>query len=379
MTTEITLMKMLSRVAVDLGIGEHVYVVGGAVRDFLLGRPVKDVDVVIDTVACGTTSETFAKAVSTVAPGSNLVVNNYGVSILTLGRCTFEGVSLKGLVVEIANARKESYGGAEGKGYKPHMVEPSTIEEDVVRREFRFNTLMWRASTLTEGPEHCEVLDLTGEGVNDLRATPMRMVCPTSPDKTFSDDPTRMLRAIKFGLRFSAVLGDEELAAVRRQAGSLANVPHNAVATILTENIFSVNPVEGLKWLEHLELLPVLKTMLKSEAAFETTLTNWCRTQVFAMLALTNLGGLPLSGGLSRMVDMVELERATRECAGSDETKALAFVEAVRQPGRVMDTQTVAERRGLKGAQMRALMEEARSLLVAKPSFMEGGLTEALL
>ena len=67
MNHEIALMKMLARVAVELGVGDHVFVVGGAVRDFLLGRPIKDVDVVLDTVAAGKNSEALALGVLGIA------------------------------------------------------------------------------------------------------------------------------------------------------------------------------------------------------------------------------------------------------------------------------------------------------------------------
>jgi len=141
--TSVALMKFLSGVAKAAGIAEHVYVVGGAVRNFVIGQPVKDVDVVIDSVAAGKDSAWFAERVRKAIPvRTSLATNQYGVAILTVsGDWFLDGSNLKGETVEIANARKESYGGETGKGYKPHVVAPATIEEDVVRREFTFNCM----------------------------------------------------------------------------------------------------------------------------------------------------------------------------------------------------------------------------------------------
>jgi len=141
---QVEVMKFLSAVARNAGVSKHVYVVGGAVRNFIIGQPIKDVDVVIDSVALrGKDSAWFARKIADSLPcESSLVTNNYGVAILTIkGPWVLNGYDLSGEVIEIANARKESYGGDDGKGYKPNMVEPATIQEDVVRREFTFNCM----------------------------------------------------------------------------------------------------------------------------------------------------------------------------------------------------------------------------------------------
>jgi tRNA nucleotidyltransferase/poly(A) polymerase len=182
------LIRFLSGVAAERG--PHVYVVGGAVRNFLMGHPIKDVDLVVDSVALeGYDSEAFARDICAKTHGTTMVTNQYGVAIVTMDGDRW---GLGKETVEIATARKESYGGAEGKGYKPHMVEPATIEEDLLRREFTFNTLMWRLSNLKGDVSSVEVLDLLGVGRRDLGQG--RISCPVDPDKTFTDDPTRMLR-----------------------------------------------------------------------------------------------------------------------------------------------------------------------------------------
>ena len=140
----IALMKFLSEVTQRAGVAKHVYVVGGAVRNFIIDRPIKDIDVMVDSISLGGkdsawVAKTLARAIPTQ---TNTTTNQYGVAIVTVkGPWVLDGQDMQGEVIEIANARKESYGGSGGKGYKPSMVEPATIEEDVLRREFTFNCM----------------------------------------------------------------------------------------------------------------------------------------------------------------------------------------------------------------------------------------------
>ena len=243
----VALMKFLSAVAKGLGsnVAKHVYVVGGAVRDFYIDRPIKDIDVVIDSVALSTRkkkdSEWFAKAVERQIPTTtNLTTNQYGVAIVTVkGSWILDGEDLEGEVIEIANARKESYGGAGGKGYKPHMVEPATIMEDLCRREFTYNCLLWSLADVASGPDKKKILDMTGCGLRDLDEGIMR--CPSDPNKTFQDDPTRMLRAIKFAVRYDHRLSPDAEAAIKRNAPALRNAPQNAIATILIDTLLKLS------------------------------------------------------------------------------------------------------------------------------------------
>jgi len=238
---QISLMRFLSAVATRAGVAEDVYVVGGAVRDFVMRRPIKDVDVVVDAVALGRGRDSawFAELVVRAIPAaSSYVTNQYGVAIITVkGPWVLDGHDLSGEVIEIANARKESYGAGDdaGKGYKPTDVQPATITEDVERREFTFNTLLWRLRDLTHGPDKAEVIDLTGCGLRDLEQGTVR--CPRDPDIVFADDPTRMLRLIKFVGRYGFKVPPDVAASVRRNAGRIAQAPWEAIASILVHDV----------------------------------------------------------------------------------------------------------------------------------------------
>ena len=274
------MMIWLARLASSIkykgkNVGEHTYVVGGAVRDWLLGKDVKDIDIVIDSVSLGGyDSDRLAKDIAS-RTNASVATNQYGVAIVTIRGDLWlvdsvgNRVNLQGEVLEIANARSESYGGEEGKGYKPHEVVAATIEQDVIRREFTFNTLLWRLSDLKDGAQGAEIIDLTGKGLEDLQAGVMRT--PVDPDKTFTDDPTRMLRAIKFGARQGWDLDPETEASIRRNAHTLSQVPQNAVATILTSNVFP-HRAKGASWVVRLGLDDILGEIYEKDAAFASTI-----------------------------------------------------------------------------------------------------------
>lgn len=270
MSWPIALMKFLSAVTLRLGIGDHCYVVGGAPRNFLLNVAIKDLDIVLDPIASGEDSEWLAKELQGVIPTkTSLVVNQYGVSILSVsGPWLLDGFEMKGQVIEIANARRESYDPAQGgKGYKPHLVEKADILSDLARRDFTVNTLLYRLSDLRNGPEGAPVLDLLGRGLGHLEA--MELHTPQDPDKTFSDDPTRMLRAVRFIGRYGFELPEVVERSIIENAPKLKQMPWNAIQEILVRDIlFGPRPREMLELMHTLGLAKVIKELLEEEPGF---------------------------------------------------------------------------------------------------------------
>jgi tRNA nucleotidyltransferase/poly(A) polymerase len=264
------LIDFLASVARKVGVADHVYVVGGAVRNSLLGLPIKDVDLAIDTIGTrGYSSEHFAGEVRRSIPATvTMTTNNYGVSILTVkGPWMLGPFDMTGEVIEIANARSESYGGTGGKGYKPSEVRRTTIEEDVYRREFTVNTLMWRLSDIGN------VIDLTGRGVADLNAEILRT--PRDPDRVFADDPTRMLRAVKFVVKYGFVVEDKTRASIRRNAMMLANVPWEAVASLLAHEILVPGQAcHALEVIGRLGLQEPVRALLLANKGFVSYLSD---------------------------------------------------------------------------------------------------------
>lgn len=332
----LSLMRYLSQVTQELGVGEHVYVVGGAVRNFVLGVPIKDIDIVIDSVALkGKDSEWLAKQLQKKIPApTNLTTNQYGVAILTVkGDWELEGNQLKGEVIEIANAREESYG-AGGKGYKPSEVKAATIAADVKRREFTFNTLMWRLADLAHGPEKADIVDITGCGLKDLKAGVTR--CPSDPDKTFSDDPTRMLRAIKFLVKYGFKVEGEVADSIRRNARQMMNAPHEAISSLLISTILhEPTAVVALKAMDKLGLLAVVAEMLATNKEFASTLANWANNKKVAFLFDLLDHGLPINTPLD-FLKPDEQKRLRQVAATLPSGDAEELLAALKQPGKAL-------------------------------------------
>lgn len=150
---------------------DDLYLVGGAVRDELLGLPPQaDVDLV--TTGPVEPLVDLLRPVSSISP---VVYERFGTAMLRIADTP----------VELVRARKESYDG----GSRKPQVEPATLLDDARRRDFTANALMRR---LSDG----ELIDPTGQGMDDLRAKTLRT--PLDPVETFRDDPLRMLRAVRF-------------------------------------------------------------------------------------------------------------------------------------------------------------------------------------
>ena len=222
--------------------GTEVYLVGGFVRDRLLGREVKDIDL--------------------------LAVNDDGTAVLAAVARRFGWappqrferfgtgqVRGSGFVVEVVRARAESYDAA---SRKPD-VRPGTLEEDIWRRDFTVNAL---CQTL-DG----RVIDVTGRGLDDLRAGVLRT--PLDPLLTFSEDPLRMFRAARFAAQLGFVTAPGLTAVMARMAGRSVILSAERVAEELRRLLLAEHPRAGLDLLRDGGLLaawfPELEAMVGVE------------------------------------------------------------------------------------------------------------------
>lgn len=371
MSKAVALMKFLARVAIKNGVAEHVYVVGGAVRNHLMGITPKDIDVVVDSVSVGQgrDSEWFARKVADAIPvQTNLTTNQYGVAILTVkGEWVLDGVDLMGEVIEVANARKESYDGAggKGKGYKPTDVAPATIEEDVLRREFTFNTLLWRMLDLAHGPEKAEVIDITGLGRQHLEEK--LIATPVDPDKTFRDDPTRQLRILKFLLRYDLKISPDVVASVKRNAHRLKDMPWEAVGNILVGDILkSAKATHGIRVMKSLGILDVLVEMIQETPPFAAYLTKQLANGNHSVELLLELADLGIAG---RVLSFLTTEQRARfkelaQSMGGDESRQ--FLEVLRVPP--VDNAALIQEFSLEGRDRGLLVPLAREAILLDPS-----------
>ena len=190
-----------------------LYLVGGLIRDRLLGvPPEQDIDLVC---LCDALEAARWLRDTGVADHSPVVYPRFGTAMVTV----------LGVQVELATARRESY--APGSR-KPERVEPATLEEDVLRRDFTVNTL---GEDLFTG----ERLDLTGRALPDLEARLIRT--PLEPRETFNDDPLRMLRAVRFAARLDFEIEQDTWSAIRECAARLEIVSRERIRDELTRTL----------------------------------------------------------------------------------------------------------------------------------------------
>lgn len=201
-------------------LGRECYVVGGYVRDLLLNRPSKDIDFV--TVGSGIE---VARAVARQLKGSHLsVFKNFGTA----------QVKCRGMELEFVGARKESY---QRDSRKP-IVEDGTLEDDLARRDFTINAL---AACVNAG-RFGEVIDRYN-GLEDLEAGLIRT--PLNPDITFSDDPLRMMRAIRFATQLDFRIVDETFKAISRNASRIKIISRERVMDELMKIMRAPRPSIG--------------------------------------------------------------------------------------------------------------------------------------
>jgi tRNA nucleotidyltransferase/poly(A) polymerase len=274
---------------------------------------------------------------------------------------------VKGEKIEIATARQEEYAPGEGKGHKPKNVWPVTIEKDIPRREFTFNTLLWRLSDLASGPEKAEIIDLTGCGRRDLEKG--ILACPADPDKTFSDDPSRILRAIKFTGKYGFKIPPDLAKAIKRNAPKMLRMPWEGIGTLLVENILKEPTArKSLKQMKDLGILDVLSEMIKQKKPMRAYLAGQLKTNrnVGMLLDLMDLGvpaGTPLT---NLKLTPKEMQRFREITIGMDENDAGKYLDALIKP--VFDNTEVFETLNIPAPERGKMKPAARSLLLGDPS-----------
>jgi poly(A) polymerase len=214
----------------------EAYAIGGYVRDHIMGRdnPDKDIDIVVlgDGVA-------LAKAVAKeINPDINVTV------FKTFGTAMFR---YKESDIEFVGARKESYNASSRKP----AVAPGTLTDDQNRRDFTINALAISLNKDSLG----EVLDPFG-GMDDIGNKILRT--PLDPDVTFSDDPLRMMRAVRFATQLDFTISDDTLASISRNAERIKIVSAERITVELNKIIATKTPSTGFLLLEKTGLLSLI-------------------------------------------------------------------------------------------------------------------------
>lgn len=217
-----------------------VHIAGGYVRDELMGLDPKDIDLVVELPNGGIEfAKWITKKHGIYKDGSNPVIYpRFGTAKFQLRGIKHNGVDLSELEIEVVMTRKEKYTDAQGR--KPD-VSPGTLKDDVERRDFTVNSML---KDLTTG----EIIDLTGMGRNDLKAGVVRT--PLDPDVIFHEDPLRMLRAVRFAVKYQWDLPMFMIRSMKKNKDKLKNISQERVRDELNKMLVTKNPDKAIRLLQ---------------------------------------------------------------------------------------------------------------------------------
>ena len=224
--------KLVSDVAAEQGV--RAFVIGGYVRDCFLGRPNTDIDIVVEGSGIA-----LAEAVAEKVGTNVSVFRNFGTAML----------HYKGIEVEFVGARKESY----NRNSRKPIVEDGTLEEDQLRRDFTINAMAFSLCKDDFGA----LVDPFG-GIRDLASGIIRT--PLQPEQTYSDDPLRMLRAIRFSAQLSTpeqafTIVPESLAAMRAMADRMKILSSERIVEEVNKMLLTRKPSIAFRLMDETGLL----------------------------------------------------------------------------------------------------------------------------
>ena len=222
----------------------NVYVAGGAVRDMVRGSDPKDIDLVVAMPDGGIKfAEWLTKKIGAYKRGSNPVIYaRFGTAKFVMKGITHKGQDLSDLDIEAVMTRKEQY----HDGDRKPDVSPGTLKQDVERRDFTVNSLL---KDLTTG----EIKDLTGQGKADIKKGIVRT--PLDPDIIFSEDPLRMLRAIRFTVKYGWDLPMFMMKSMKRNAKKINNTSQERIRDELDKMLITKRPKQAMRILKLTGLL----------------------------------------------------------------------------------------------------------------------------
>lgn len=233
----------------------QVYVVGGFVRDLFMGRPLTEIDLMVvgDGIA-------FARSLA----------RRLGVrKVVPYEAFGTAQIPFDGSHIEVASARTETY----DPGSRKPAVTGASLEEDLARRDFTINAM---AVSLT-GKNEGEFYDPYG-GMRDLRAKVIRT--PLDPDTTFSDDPLRMMRGIRFAAQLEFRIHPQVLGSMKRQASRIGIVSAERITAEIYRILTTPRPSVGFKLLKKVGLLDIVMPEVAALADLEQP-AEWRHKDIF--------------------------------------------------------------------------------------------------
>jgi len=215
-----------------------VYLAGGAVRDELLGLPIKDIDLVVDMPDGGIE---FAKWITSKlgiqTSGNPVIFPKFGTAKFNLRGIKHKGIDLSPIDIEVVMPRTEKY----TYGSRKPDVGQGTLAQDVERRDFTVNSLLKDLST-------GEVKDLTGRGKADIQKGVIQT--PLDPDIIFTDDPLRMLRAIRFTVKYNWQLPFFMIKGIKKNAHMIKTISAERIRDELDKMLVTGSPDVAVRLLQ---------------------------------------------------------------------------------------------------------------------------------
>ncbi len=235
---------LISEAADEMGV--EAYVIGGYVRDIFLNRPSKDIDI----VAVGSGIELAKRVASKLGKRAHLsMFKNFGTAQVKCGD----------LELEFVGARRESY----SHDSRNPIVEDGTLEDDQNRRDFTINAL----ALCLNKDRYGELVDPFG-GLDDMEDLTIRT--PLDPDITFSDDPLRMMRAIRFATQLGFFIDPDTFDAITRNRERIEIISKERIVDELNKIVLSPKPSIGFDLLDKCGLLPLIFPELCALKGVET-------------------------------------------------------------------------------------------------------------
>ena len=224
------IFEIVSEIAEQQGV--QAYVIGGFVRDCFLQRASKDIDIVVQGSGIALVEAVGKRLKTQVA-----VFKNFGTAMLHCGD----------MEIEFVGARRESY---RSDSRKP-IVEDGTLEDDQRRRDFTINALAFSL----QKEDYGKLVDPFG-GIDDLKKGLIRT--PLNPDTTYSDDPLRMMRAIRFATQLGFTIVPESLESIERNCERIKIISTERITEELHKILLSPKPSIGFLLLDKTKLLPLI-------------------------------------------------------------------------------------------------------------------------
>jgi poly(A) polymerase len=224
---------------------KEIYLIGGFVRDIILHRPSKDIDFVV--IGKGID---FAKSLAQVLGNAKVsFFENYGTA----------QISFDDLIIEFVGARKESY----QRDSRNPIVEDGTLKDDQDRRDLTINAMGIGLNRANFG----QLID-PFDGLGDIERQTIRT--PLDPDKTFSDDPLRMMRAIRFATQLGFKIDEDTFEGIVKNKERISIISQERITEELNKIIMSPVPSIGFEYLYHTGLLELVFPEMQALHGIET-------------------------------------------------------------------------------------------------------------